>query len=90
MNGLIAFSSDPQRTLETDLHSETSGYFCKMLMQILKADTPDPTPDQLNTIKQRGGDIMIDKNEVAKAVKLITDAMERYIASYRLYPTFVR
>ena len=48
-----------------------------MLMQILKAEVPDPTPDQLKTIQQRGGDIMINKNEVTKAVKQITDALER-------------
>uniref|UniRef100_A0A915EWW2 Annexin n=1 Tax=Echinococcus canadensis TaxID=519352 RepID=A0A915EWW2_9CEST len=68
---------DPKRTLETDIRSETTGYFCKMLLQILKGDNPDPTPEQLQTIKQRGGDIMVNQNEVTRAVKQLVEALEK-------------
>ncbi|VDM31513.1 unnamed protein product [Hydatigera taeniaeformis] len=66
---------DPKRTLETDIRSETTGYFCKMLLQILKGDIPDPTADQLRTIQQKGGDVMVNQGEVTKAVKQIVEAL---------------
>ncbi|VDK35394.1 unnamed protein product [Taenia asiatica] len=66
---------DPKRTLETDIRTETTGYFCKMLLQLLKGDIPDPTPEQLRTIQHKGGDVMVNQKEVAAAVKQIVEAL---------------
>uniref|UniRef100_A0A5K3FFR4 Annexin n=1 Tax=Mesocestoides corti TaxID=53468 RepID=A0A5K3FFR4_MESCO len=68
---------DPKRTLENDIRSETSGYFCKMLLTILKGDTPDPTPEQLQALQQKGGDVMVNPNEITKAVQQIEKALEK-------------
>ncbi|KAL5970641.1 Annexin A6, partial [Taenia solium] len=68
---------DPKRTLETDIRTETTGYFCKMLLQLLKGDIPDPTPEQLRTIQQKGGDLMVNQKEVTAAVKQIVEALAK-------------
>lgn len=52
-----------------------------MLLQILKGDNPDPTPEQLRAIQQKGGDVMVNQNEVTNAVKQIVEALEKYITS---------
>ncbi|KAM7535222.1 hypothetical protein Aperf_G00000099864 [Anoplocephala perfoliata] len=64
---------DPKRTLESDLYSETSGYFCKMLLQMLKSKKADPTEDQI----RRGFESIVDQNTISQAVKTITEALER-------------
>lgn len=68
---------DPKRTLESDIRSETTGYFAKMLLQILKADNPDPTPEQLRAIQQRGPDAVVNPNEITRAVRQLTGALEK-------------
>lgn len=67
----------PKRNLESDLRAETSGYFCKMLLHILKADTPEPTSEQLQNIKRKGGSVMVNENEVSQAIKQVREALEK-------------
>ncbi|KAM7535798.1 hypothetical protein Aperf_G00000099810 [Anoplocephala perfoliata] len=64
---------DPKRTLETDLRSETTGYFRKMLMQMLKSKKTDPTEDQI----RRGFQSIVNQNTISQAVKTITEALEK-------------
>jgi len=62
---------DPKRTLESDIRAETSGMFCKMLMNILKGTTPDPTPEQLKSISSQGPKAIVNKDSaIGEARKL--------------------
>lgn len=64
---------DPKRTLESDLRCETTGYFGKMLLQMLKSKKCDPSEDQIH----RGLESIVNPNDISTVVKKITDALEK-------------
>ncbi|VUZ39080.1 unnamed protein product [Hymenolepis diminuta] len=64
---------DPKRNLESDLRCETSGYFGKMVLQMLKSKERDPSEEKI----RRGLEAIVNEDEVSKVVKQITDAIEK-------------
>uniref|UniRef100_A0A0X3P724 Annexin n=1 Tax=Schistocephalus solidus TaxID=70667 RepID=A0A0X3P724_SCHSO len=59
---------DPSRTLESDIHAETKGFFCKALLKILQASAPDPTPEKL----KQGPNAIVNLPEVQKIVEQLS------------------
>lgn len=70
---VVIWFPDPKRTLESDLRAETRGYFCKMLMQLLKSKKADPNEDQI----RRGFQSIVNQNAISQAVKMVMDALEK-------------
>lgn len=64
---------DPKRTLESDIRDETSGYFRKMLLNLLKAETPEPTQEDINNFPRKGTMGLINKQQAAEDAKKLRE-----------------
>lgn len=81
MNELIRPNSlDPKRNLESDLRCETSGYFGKMVLQMLKSKESDPSEEKI----RRGLEAIVNEDEISNVVKQITDALEKWFVVFNL------
>ncbi len=59
------------------MSSDTSGYFKRILVALLAAQRPEPTPQQLQEIGNKGVDVFIDKRAAENDAQALYNAGEK-------------